>query len=206
MGATAAYNSQIYVTSQPAVGFTNEAMTDSGDHTLFTITDQGKRYLDKNTPVVVQTSPDGTAWTAATGYTLYRVNARVEFANAQTAGTQVRLASGKYFVVALIGECSSAEFDGKLDTTETTVFSNVPAKTYIPTLFSGTFKTGTFWLNKAHVEALRARDLLVVAFDAAGGDRYEGYCFTTDSDIKNAIAGAVTEDLSFILTNEFFIA
>jgi hypothetical protein len=306
--AVQAYNSRIYVTSQPAVTFTNEATTDSGDHKTFTITNQAKRYLDRDTAVVVQKGNDelqsvtitgsptggsftltfgantttslnwnatasqvqsalqalasigannalvtggpgpGTAFqvqfaagkglasqslitatssltggtaptvtiarvqagaayaTITSGYKLYRVNARVTFTATQPVGTHVQLASGKYFVVAQIGEASSAEFAGKVDTVETTVFSDTPAKTYIPTLFSGTFKMGTFWLNKAHVSALLARDLLIVAFDAAGGDKYEGYCYTTDSDIKNSLTAAITEDITFLLTNEFFMA
>jgi len=308
MAAIAAYNSQIFLTSQPGVAFTNEAMTDSGDHKTFTITNQAKRYLDRVTAVVVQkandevqsititgtptggtftltfganttsalnwnatasqvqsalqalasvgagnalvtggpgpgaafqiqftaalglasqslvtttasltggTSPTvtiarvqagGAYATITAGFTLYRVNARVKFTATQPIGTHVRLSSGKYFVVTEIGQAASGEFAGKMDTAETTVFSSTPAKSYIPTLLSGTFKASTFWVNKTFVDMLLNRDLLIVAFDAAGGDKYEGYCFVSDSSLKDDPKAAITQDLSFQLTNEFFMA
>lgn len=203
--AIAGYNSQVLVTSQPSVSFTNEATTDSGDHKLYTITNQAHRYLDKNTVPIVQTSPDGTTWTTvSSGFTLYYVNARVVFTSAQTAGTQVRISNGKYFAVAQVGEAASADFSAKMDTVETTLFNTTGTKNFLPTLLNGTLKCGTFWANTARINNLTAQDTLVVSFQTPTGARYEGYCFVSDSDLKTDVKSAVTEDVTFMLTDQFF--
>src|SRR5438874_2008010 len=56
--ATAAYNSTIRATSQPSVSFSDEAMTDSGDHTTYTITNTAKQFLDRDVAVVTQARYD----------------------------------------------------------------------------------------------------------------------------------------------------
>lgn len=65
--ATPAYNSSIYKTSGAAVSFTNEAMTDSGDKTTYSITNTAKRYLDIDTAVVVQVEHDEVQTVTITG-------------------------------------------------------------------------------------------------------------------------------------------
>lgn len=62
-----AYNSSIKGTASTATSFTDEAMTDSGDRTVFVITDQSKRYLDRATAVVVQAAHDELQTVTLTG-------------------------------------------------------------------------------------------------------------------------------------------
>src|SRR5579875_1912287 len=99
MGAVAGVYGQIITTTGASLALTNEACTDSGDHTTYTIANQAKRYLDPTVTVVVQTSPDGATWTTAPAgtYTLYPAGAKIVFAAAQPAGTQVRIASANYY-------------------------------------------------------------------------------------------------------------
>lgn len=303
--ATAGYNSTIRATSQPSISFTDEAMTDSGDHLTYTITNTAKQFLDRDISVVTQarydeiqtvtitgsptggtftltfganttsaiaynaaasavqtalqalasigsgnalvtgsaggpytveftgtlgyaaqslltatpsltggSSPNvaiarvkgGATWaTITTGFTLYRVYARVTFTVAQATTTQVRLHSGNYYTIITIGFAKSAEFSGKMKTDDTTVFSSNGAETSIPTTFTGTIKLGTVWLNTARAKSLYARDLLILDIQTAG-DKYTGYCWTTDSDIKTDPSKANVEDLTFQLTDEFFDA
>jgi hypothetical protein len=206
MAVTVGYNSQFLVASQPSVAFTNEAMT-SSDLTTYTITNAAKRYLDKNTPVVVQNSPDGTTWTTrTTGFTLYRCNARVVWNVAQASGTQTRLASGNYFPYAVLGEAASCEFQGKMETVEVTTFNSTGVKSFIPTLLTGTMKTKTFWLNNTRAASLLARDFIVVSFVTATNNRYEGFCYASDCNIKTDPKSAVDQELTFQLTDEFFNA
>lgn len=67
MAAEAAYNTTVNITAQPAVSLTDEAMTDSGDKTTYTITNSAKRYLDLNTAVVVQVEHDEVQTVTITG-------------------------------------------------------------------------------------------------------------------------------------------
>jgi hypothetical protein len=204
----AGYNSTVLIGSLPAVALTDEAMT-STDLTTYIITNQAHRYLDKKTPTVVQTSPDGSAWTTVTtGFTLYRSTARVVFASAQASGTQVRLHSGKYIPYSLLATANSADFSGKLDMLEDTVFSTTGegAKTFVPGLMNGTLKLGGWWVNNSRAASLIARDLLIVGFTTPTGSRYEGFCLASDCDIKVDMKALVGQDLTFQLTDEFFAA
>jgi len=60
-------NTRIYATSWPSVALTDEAMTDSGDHQNYKITNQVKRILDPNTAVVVQQASDELQSVTITG-------------------------------------------------------------------------------------------------------------------------------------------
>lgn len=204
--ALAGYNSQVLIASLPSVAFTNEA-TSTTDLTTYTITNSAHRYFDKSVPTVVQTSPDGTTWsTVTTGFTLYRANARVVFASAQPAGTQVRFASGNYFPYATIAEAASCEFSGKMGVENTTVFNTTGTQSFTPTTLTGTLKYSSFWINTARALSLQARDFLIVSFQLSTGNRYEGFCYASDCDIKDDVNKTVNQDLIFQLTDEFFAA
>lgn len=204
--AIAGYNSKFYVTTYPSVGFTNITLTDTGDHKTYTISDQTKRYLDKDVPVVIQKSTDGgTTWPVlSSGFTLSRVNARIIFSTTQTA--LFRIASANYLPVSQFGDAAQVEYAGKIDTEDVTRFNTTGAKSFIPTLAMGMLKCMSYWTNTARVQALLDRSLLVVSFQLVSGNYYEGYCYTTDSTLKAGVKGAVDEDLTFQLTDSFFSA
>src|SRR5258708_2811865 len=206
--AVAGYNSQVLIASLPSVAFTNEATTTS-DRITYTISNAAHRYFDKSVPVVTQTSPDGVTWTTVTvGFQLFRANARVVFTSAQPVGTQVRFASGNYFPYAQIAEAASCEFNGKMNTEDTTTFQSAAASggahSFTPTTLEGTLKYGSFWINIARAQSLVARDFLIVSFQTPPGNRYEGFCYAGDCNIKTDAGKVVTQDLVFQLTDEFF--
>lgn len=95
MSATAGWKARVRVPGV-AVALTNEATTANGARTQYQITNAVKRVLDPQIAVVVQTSPDGTTWSTAAGYTLNRLTGTVTFGSAQAAGTQIRIQSGSY--------------------------------------------------------------------------------------------------------------
>lgn len=204
--ALRAYDSQVYITSQPSIALTNEATTDVGGlHTTYTITNQAKKALDPRTPVVVSTSPDGTTWTVVTtGFTLSRVNARVIFAVANAANIQVRFTSASYFVSSLLAEAANFEYALKMAKIDTTVFNTAGVESSIPGLLSGTMKTKTFWLNQVRSLSLIARDLLILSVVLPNGNRYEGYVWASDMTVKTDPKTTVDQDISFNLTDEFF--
>lgn len=153
----------------------------------------------------------GATWaTITSGFTLYRANARVVFAVAQVAGTQVRFASGNYFPYATLAEAATCEFAGKMETVETTTFVSATAsggaKSFTPTLLTGTLKYGSYWINNTRAASLITRDYLIVSFQTSTGNRYEGFCYAGDCSIKADTKGVVDQDLSFQLTDEFFAA
>jgi hypothetical protein len=204
MGAEAAYNTSFVITSQPAISLTDEAMTDSGDHTTYTITNQEKRFLDINTPVVVQTSPDGVTWTTVSNYTLKHVNATVIFNSALSSGTQVRLHSGAFYSYSMLGGAHTAEFASKVVAIDVTVFNPSGVESYIGGPLSGTFKSSNWWMDIMRAKSLTNRDLIAVSFVTPSGRWFSGYVIGTDLGIKSDVKSAVGQDLTFQLTNEFF--
>lgn len=149
----------------------------------------------------------GSTWTTiSSGFTLYKVYARVVFTVAQATTTQVRFHSGNYYVISTIGNAANGEFAGKVATDDTTVFSTDGSESSIPTTFSGTLKFSTFHISSARVISLKARDLLILDVQESGGDVYTGYCWATDSNIKIDPKKANREDLTFKLTDEFYSA
>src|SRR5260221_12472600 len=95
-----------------------------------------------------------------------------------------------------------------MTTEDTTTFVSAQAsngaKTFTPTTLRGTLKYGSFWLNIARAKSLVARDFLIVSFQTPPGNRYEGFCYASDCNIKTDAGKVVTQDLAFQLTNEFF--
>lgn len=127
MAATAGWKARVRV---PGVGvaLTNEATTANGGRTQYQITNTAKRVLDPQATIVVQTSPDGTTWSAATGFTLNRLTGTVVFQTAQAAGTQIRIQSGTYLPLSTVAgahgytwtitaeQLDASDFDGLAST------------------------------------------------------------------------------------------
>jgi hypothetical protein len=205
MGAEAAYNTTINITAQPAVSLTDEACTDSGDHTTYTITSSSKRYLDINTAVVVQLQTHGTgSFNTVTNYTLKHVGGIITFASANNSDDVVRIHSGAYYAYSALGGAHSAEYSSKVAALDVTAFNSGGNESYIGGLLSGTLKCTNWWLNETQTSSLSNRDLLVLSFQTSSGRRFEGYVLMTDCNIKSDVKAAVDQDLTFQLRNEFF--
>lgn len=116
-------------------------------------------------------------------------------------------ATVNYFPVATLGEAASCEFSGKVAMLEADVFQGIGgngAKVFVPGLLNGTMKTSTWWLNHTRCQSLLNRDLIVVSFTTPTGNRYEGFCYASDCNIKASVKSLVGQDLVFELTDQFF--
>lgn len=205
MAAEAAYGVTVNITSQPAIALTNEATTDSGNHTTYTITNSVKRYLDLNTPVVVALQTGGAGpFNVVTNYTLKHVGGIITFASANGATDVVRINSGSYYAYAALASAHVADYSAKCAALDVTTFNSGGVESYIGGLLGGTLKCNDWWINTVRAASLLARDLLVLSFQTVSGRRFEGYVYATDCNIKSDVKAAVSEDLTFILTNEFF--
>lgn len=205
MAATAGYNTTINITAQPAVGLTDEATTDSGDHTTYTISSSAKRYLDLNTAVVVQKQTHGTGgFATVTNYTLKHVGGIIIFSGANNSDDVIRIHSGSYYAYSALLQGHAVDVPLKIAALDVTSFNSSGVETYIGGLLSGQIKLDRWWLDNTRVTSLIARDLVVVDITLPSGYRYEGYMYATDLDIKSDVKAAVGETLTFQVTNEFF--
>ena len=140
-------------------------------------------------------------------FTLYRCNARITFVE-PLPGAIVQFPLANYFAYATLAEASTSEFAGKYTMDDVTTFNTAGgAKQFIPTLFEGTLKLGTFWISNVRAQSMIARDLLVASFVMPGGtNRYEGFVYASDLSIKGDPKKAVIQDITCTITNEFFFA
>lgn len=206
-----------------SIGSGNVVVTGGpGPGTAFTVEFQGTLAYASQALITLQTnsltggsSPsvaiaeiqDGSTWTTiTTGFTLYRVYARVVFAVAQAASTQVRFHSGAYFVFATLAYAANADISDKMNMDDVTVFSTTGVESNIPTTQTVSFKFDTVHYNSDRVKSLKARERLIVDCELPTGDIYAGYCWTMDSNIKTEPKKANREALTFLLTDEIYAA
>lgn len=102
---------------------TNAGTTANVARTQYTITDATKRVLSPTVAMTVQTSPDGTTWSAASGYSINRLRGIVTFASARPVGTQIRV-SGTYIPMATIALCHDFSYSLSADNADITCFGD----------------------------------------------------------------------------------
>lgn len=205
MTAQAGYNTTFNITAQPPIALTDEATTDAGAHTVYTITNSVKRYLDLNTAVVVQLQTHGTgSFNTVTNYTLKHVGGIITFASANNSDDVVRIHSGSYYAYSALGQGHTAEMAAKIAALDTTSFNSGGLESYIGGELGGDVKFDRYWLDQTRMTSLTARDLIVVDLTTPTGSRYEGYALATDLTVKSDVKSVVGESLSFKITNEFF--
>jgi hypothetical protein len=200
MAALAGYLASLYITGTTSVAFTNVAMTDSGDHKTFTISDATKRYWDLTQPVTVQTAPDGVTWTTVTtGFTIQYVGGKVVFSAAITGATPSCRVSASYFAYSFLGNAKTVDITISNTTEDITTFVTPPSpwKTKLANLSEATIKIGKYWLDTSFMGYLGNRCVVVAYSGANPNQRYECYAFLKQDSMKLDVSKVVTEDLDF---------
>jgi hypothetical protein len=208
MTAVAGHTGAIYYTNNASsVSMTNEAMTDSGDHTTYTVTNAAHRYWDDTAILTVQTSPDGSTWTtqSSTLYTVQYVGGKIIWNSAQANGTQVRISTGgKYYAYTTFAQGTDWEFDGQVEMLDTTVIGGGRAKSYIPGLLTGKFSMKAFWVDNTFLNNIQTGFRLIFSGSTNGTKRYEAYVYTSADKVKDTVNKTVDEDLEFQVTGAWY--
>lgn len=207
---------QLLLTSTPNVAMTNQALTDSGDHTTFNISNAvAKRYWDRTAAFTFQTSTDGTTWNTVTPTSVQYVGGLVTFPSAVTGTHQARIASGAYLPYAAIGDILEWAPDLDRDTSETTCMStnNIPTrwKTFAAGLIGGSIKISKFLVDNTYVNlvTITTDDTLVASLvmDVTTGlPRLECYCKLEKDAMKVPLKDLEMEDLSFKIDGPLYLA
>ncbi len=103
-------------TSQPSTSATNEAMTDSGDHLRFYVTNQAKRYWDPSQPVTVKANG-----VVVTNYTVEHCGGNIVFTSQPSTPVT---ASFYYWPYAKYGMCRKWTLKYKPATHDVTVLND----------------------------------------------------------------------------------
>jgi hypothetical protein len=200
MTVMAGYKAQIYVTSGDSIAFTHEACTDSGDHKKFSITNTIKRYIDPDVALLVETTTDGTTWTATTAYSVQFCGGIVTL-NAALTGTPGLRVSGSYMPYSFLGNATSIDVTPSVAILDNTAFQNPPNpwKTKQSGLADGTYKLTKWWIDNFFINLLITRQRVVVAAysGANTNQRLEGYARIKQDSIKIATNSLISEDIEF---------
>lgn len=213
--ATAGYQAGLFIASPASVSMTNEAMTDSGDHTTFNVTNEAHGCWDGSQAFTVQTAPDGSTWSTAnpSTYTIHYAIGQVVFNSAVSGATpSCRINAGFYFPISFLAGVTSIDTTASgtaLDTT-TMQFPSSAWKTFIAGINSATLKLACLWVNAAtFLTHLTSADTLVLKIypnttNAPAGARYQGYGVLTSDAIKSAQSAVNTEDIDFVVNGQLY--
>jgi len=209
---TAGYNAGLFITSTPSVTMTDEAMTDSGDHTTYNVTNSAHQAWDYSASFTVQTSPDGSTWATASAstYTINYAIGQVVFTSAVSGATpSCRIASGYYFTIAFLAGVTAIDGTGTGAALDATSMQNPPStwKDFISGERSATLKLSTIWVNGGVFLAHMSADdilLLQVYPNQANAQRYQGYGVMTTDSFKSAVSAVNTEEIDFNIKGKLY--
>lgn len=196
----------VYAQQGAAQPFTQEPMTEVDAGVRYRISDAVKCYWDKATPVVVETSPDGTNWTPvpASEYRVEYVGGHVVFHDARPAGTQVRV-SGAYYNVVQIGGFFEWSLEFERNTETVTTFDTQGWSEAVGTFISASGSASRYWaVTNEFFELLGKEVILVLYVDRTTNRRYEGYFALTTHSVEVPADSFVEESLDFQSVGEVY--
>ncbi len=184
------FKATVYVSaSGPTTPLTNEAMTDVGGlHTTYAITNIAHSYLDPATPVVVQTSPDGTTWTTQTsGFTLNYCGGVVVFNVAVTGATpSCRISSANYITVSQALWATSVDMQTQIDIADISTLGGGAWKQKLAIIGDATIKLTQWWVDTFYISSLGS--LLVVVIytgsTTSPNQRFQCYALIKQDNLK----------------------
>lgn len=187
MTQVAGFNAAIYAAAQNSVAFTNEAMTDSGDHINYTITNTAKRYWDDGVTVTAQESTDsGGTWHAAPAtFALQYCGGKLIYTVARNAAYLYRV-SGSYLPITQITD--SHEWSLQIETAllNATVFG-LGWQQLVDGVSKASATLMRFWNTDNYFwNQLTANTKLVVVLytNFSVGSRYEMFAWVPKTDTK----------------------
>ena len=195
--AKAGKNARIKVMSDAsAVPFTSEATTADASRIEYRITNRTKRYWSRTTPVVVETSPNGSTWTVVTsGYRIAHAGGKIMFYVPRATGTQVRV-SGAFVAVTTVAEVREYTMSGTNALVDVTVLESDGWRKQLSTIrgASGSL-TGFYNVNNLLQDKLLSGTALVVELDVDSSDNngeyFAFYALLASQELSVAVDGAV---------------
>ena len=182
----------IYMSTGTSTSFTTEAMTDSGDHMRYSITNTAKKYFDNLTDVLVYVDGD----LVTTGYTIEHITGSVIFEASQ--GADPITVSGKYFSVAEVGAFFNWKLSINKSILDTTAFGS-EWNTNITALKSWTVTAEKYYINDDMTDILLAGNniVLILYVNESTPISYQGYAFMSKDDVNTTVAEIIKESLEF---------
>lgn len=200
MTALVGYNADLYMASGVGVTFTDEVMTDSGDHETYNVAvgNTAHRYWDDTSALTIETSPDGVTWTAATAgtFTVRYCGGVVTFTTVD-ATRQVR-ASGKYLAISQIGQAYNWELSPTANIYDVSVFGT-GWKQKVSGLKDASAKASRYFLDGTFFNLLGSRFVIIFYVAFSAGTRFEAFAWLKSDPTKVGVDAVIDEELDFEL-------
>jgi len=204
-------NARVYACDDTVASttFTGEATAANGDRTCFTITNTAKRFWDPSATYVVK-----LAGNPITSYSsLQMPGGRVHFASDPGAGAIT--VDGKYFAVAVFGQCKSFELAAEFDYYDATTFGDT-MRVQVPAMRSATVSIQALALDDLsggddRFNLLKNANLvgLDLFLDATGSaeKRYAVYARPSNVTSSAAVDALIEQPLNFaVVDGPYYIA
>lgn len=198
MAGIAGYDGAVYFGAQTSTSFSNEAMTDAGDDTTFTITDASKSMWDDTATTTVEVDDGGGYDVVTSGFTINYAIGRVVFDAALGASHTVRV-SGKYFTKTQVARAKAWTLDIERSLVDDTEFGSAwESVKPITGKASGTVKLN--WQNGAwrtQLASTTPRVVLALFTDYSELLSYEFVALLDKNTIAASVQSILEEDIAF---------
>jgi hypothetical protein len=204
MAVIAGYQADLYMASGASVSFTNEVMTDSGDHTTYNAGVVAHRYWDDTSALTVQISTDGGAtWNAPSAgtYSIRYCGGIITFTTANAARS-VRV-TGKYLVISQVGQAHEWEVSPSVNILDVTIFGD-GWKDKTAGIHDATAKASHYFIDGTFFGMLGSRFVVVLYANFSGGTRFEAYAWLKTVPEKVGVDAVIDEELDFDIDGQMY--
>lgn len=171
--------------------FTDDAATADLSLTRYTITDNAKRYWDKNSAVTVKVNGE----VQNSGFNIEYCGGVVVFSEARDS-EDVVLVSASAVTVEQHGGFFSWSAELGMDTTETTTFMSNGWKEFIPSIKEFTASAESYWGDEEFFSRLGEEVVIALYVDTTSSRaRYEGYGIISSDNIEAAVDDVVNDSI-----------
>lgn len=199
MSAIAGKVGSIYMkTTASATATTGEAMTNSGDNTVYYITNTAKRYWDKNSSVTVYVDA-----TPETGVTIDYIGGRVTFDTPLT-GVEVVTVDVSYWTVSELAGFYNWSLDLTQDLEDSTTFASAGWREFTPKLKGFTISAEAYWQDETFQDRLAEEVVVALYANEANDERYEGFAYITSDSVETPVDGLVQDSIEFTGNGELY--
>lgn len=197
MAGLPGYGGAVYYGAQTSSSFTEEAMTDAGDDTTFTITDATKSMWDDTASFTVEVDDGGGYDPVASGFTINYAIGRVVFDEALGATDTVRV-SGKYFTKTEVARAKEWSLDIEKALEDDTEFGS-SWESSIPILGKASGSVKVNWAAGwfAQLSSTTPRIVLSLQVSTANAISYEFQALLAKQGVSASVKGLVEEELAF---------
>lgn len=180
-------------TEESPVAFIKEPATGNAERTIYTITNETYRYLDKYSPFSVYVNDIAVS----TGYEVEHLGGAVRFSSPLDSEDEITI-SGKSINVEQAGGFFNWSAELSADTSDVTTFESQGWKENLPTIKGFSASAESYWADE-QLSTRLGKEVIVALYLDTGVNkkRYEGYAVIVGDSIELSVEDVVSENIAF---------